>query len=327
MGASTKIQWADATWNPFNGCSRKSAGCKNCYAEKFAARFSKPGLRYEGLINERKQWTGVIRLAEDKLFDPLTWRKPKRIFVNSMSDLFHADVPELWIDRVFAVMALAPHHTFLVLTKRPERMLQYMNAKNVRNRIWNTAWNISDWSKTEPGSPADAAIARAIIAHSSPKHEEPWPLPNCHLGVSVEDQESADERIPLLLDTPAAIRWVSYEPALGPVNFWTSYTETGPAGTPRSFWQSAGWIEKLDWIVCGGESGPGARRFDPAWARAVVKQCKAAGVACFVKQMGSQCLPDLLEWRDHCWASFAGGRKGDDPAQWPEELRVQEFPK
>lgn len=313
MGDKTKIQWADATWNAIRGCSRVSAGCMNCYAEKVAARFAydqpidhnKPPGPYFGLVNDRGGWNGRVDLIEDHLLDPLRWRNPRKIFVNSMSDLFHENVPDEWIDRIFAVMALAPQHTFQVLTKRPERMRKYL------------------------------AHTSALICLSV---NRPFPLPNVWLGVSVEDQKSADERIPLLLQTPAAIRFVSYEPAIGPVDFgeffcphWPAFQEVCWKGGARNCADSCNCDchrSRPDWIIVGGESGPGARRFDPAWARSVVQQCKAAGVACFIKQMGSNAKVD---WEDRedlpapAWTKFLN-RKGDDPEQWPEELRLREFP-
>jgi len=299
MGDKTKIQWSEATWNPLNGCSRISAGCMHCYAERQASRFSGAGQTYDGLTLNGK-WTGNIRLNEQKLLDPIRWKRPRKIFVNSMSDLFHENVPDEWIDRIFAVMALAPQHTFQVLTKRPMRMGIYAR---MRDGMGNTqlCHAIND------------IPAKFGNRHGALK----MPLPNVWLGVSVEDQKSADERIPLLLETPAAVRFVSYEPALGPVDFSNFlYTRYHDGGARHMY-------HKLDWLICGGESGPGARRFDPAWARSVVQECKAAGVACFVKQMGSNAVETE---EDVSWPTFLN-RKGDDPYQWPEELRVREFPR
>jgi len=295
----------------------------HCYAERQASRFSGAGQTYDGLTLNGK-WTGNIRLNEKKLLDPLRWNRPRRIFVNSMSDLFHENVPDEWIDRIFAVMALASRHTFQVLTKRPGRMHEYLCKLSdfgpfaAQLRIDRCAAEINGGSFVGSG----------------------WPLQNVWLGVSVEDQKSADERIPLLIQTPAETRFISYEPALAPVDFsyWFSLPrrenfendplaialardmiQTGTGDAPRA----------IDWIICGGESGPGARRFDPAWARSVVQQCKAAGVACFVKQMGSDARTShetLGPGEDPYWTKFLN-RKGDDPGQWPENLRVREFPR
>ncbi len=177
------IVWTDETWNPLRGCSRVSEGCRNCYAESVARRFDGPGLPYEGLIASGGQWNGQIKLVPEKLDEPLRWQRPRRIFVNSMSDLFHPNVPNEYIDRVFAVMALASQHTFQVLTKRPERMLEYLNRRTTMPNVW--------------------------------------------LGVSIENQVTADERIPLLLQTPAAVRWVSAEPLLRPVDLFHVHEANG----------------------------------------------------------------------------------------------------
>lgn len=245
MGDKSKIEWTDATWNPVRGCSRVSEGCRHCYAEGVAARFSGPGQPYEGLAERTAKgprWTGKVRLIESQLDLPLRWRKPRRIFVNSMCDLFHESLPDLAIDRVFAIMALAPHHTFQVLTKRPERMRAYL---------------------TDSATPL--------------KHTGSWPLPNVWLGVSVENQEAADERIPLLLDTPAAVRFLSCEPLLRPVDLTDYLVET--ARTNRDWY--------LDWIISGGESGTGARPCHPDWIRTLRDQCAAASVPFFFKQWGA----------------------------------------
>lgn len=247
------ISWCEETWNPIRGCSRVSEGCRNCYAERVAARFSGPGQPYEGLATFRdlkadlgmqSHWTGVVRFIEEHLEDPLHWKRPRMIFVNSMSDLFHEKVSDEWLVKIFNVMIQAEQHTFQCLTKRPERMLAWMRH-----------------------------LYEGRIA--------PAPPHNVWMGVSVEDQKTADERIPLLLQTPAAIRWVSYEPALGPVDF----TNLNPPNYMNAFGHSFG-LPNLDWIVCGGESGPGARPMHPSWARAVRDQCVVAGVAFHFKQWG-----------------------------------------
>jgi protein gp37 len=243
-----------------------------------AGRFCGPGKPFEGFVQIGKNgqpgphWTGKVELVENHLEDPLHWRKPQRVFVNSMSDLFHEALPDEAIDRIFAVMALCPQHTFQVLTKR--RMQEV-------------------WSRCGP-------------------------LPNVWLGVSVEDQATADERIPLLLQTPAPVRFVSYEPALGPVDFTHLPFKPGAARTLDALRCPS----RVSWIIVGGESGPGARRFDLEWMRSVVSQCKAAGVSVFCKQIGS----------NPYWAGYEMGRakkqdrKGGDWSQWPSDLRVRQFP-
>ena len=194
MGAKTGIEWTDATWNPIRGCSRVSEGCRNCYAERQALRFAGPGQAYEGLAvlqNGRPHWTGKIAFVEEHLLDPLRWRKPKRIFVNSMSDLFHENVTDEMRDKIFAVMALSPQHTFQVLTKRPKQMLGYLERNATGGRIFH--------------------VAQKLDAKGHGAGSGSWPLPNVWLGVSVENQVAADERIPLLLQTPAAVARVVRE--------------------------------------------------------------------------------------------------------------------
>ena len=284
MADKSKIEWTDATWNPIRGCSRVSEGCRNCYAERVAARFSGPGQPYEGLAIMKREpgedskgdprWTGNVRLIESALDAPLHWKKPRKIFVNSMSDLFHEEVHDGSIDRIFAVMACSQQHTFQVLTKRPKRMRDYCESFP---------------SMDGPEMSARVAVALGAMGYSFEVAAEAfhsinlWPLPNVWLGVSVEDQKTADERIPLLLNTPAAVRWVSYEPALGPVDLSEITWNKKDFGESQNDRGSNAWI---DWLVCGGESGPGARPMHPDWARAARDQCQAAGVPFFFKQWG-----------------------------------------
>jgi protein gp37 len=293
MADNTSIEWADATWNPITGCSVVSPGCTNCYAMRHAARMERmlpPNSHYAGLTKPSKGgpvWTGQVNLAPDHIMTkPLRWRKPKRIFVNSMSDLVHEAVPDEWIDRVFAVMAMAPQHTFQVLTKRPERMREYCIDPNTPHRIAKAMDTIT-------ASASHLTAERNIGGGHQWAVEAPiqWPLPNCWKGVSVEDQARADERIPILLDTPAAVRWISAEPLLGGINIgkWigdaicgSTYVAAGKnfercdlTGAP-----CAG----IDWIVAGSESGPGARPCDIEWIRSLRDQCAAAEVPFFWKQ-------------------------------------------
>lgn len=341
MGRETSIAWTDATWNPIRGCSRVSEGCRHCYAESVAARFSGAGLPYEGLTRDGK-WTGEVRVVERHFLDPLRWERPRRIFVNSMSDLFHPNVTDETIDRVFAVMALAPRHTFQVLTKRPERMRKYLADTRRNIPVYNAATKITggDFSKF----PGDMANTRSSGGSW-------WPLPNVWLGVSVEDQATADARVPLLLQTPAAVRFVSYEPALGPVDFVPfigGNTYRCPCGWKRTENEMtfmgcdlyvcrdcAKRVERfppLNWIIVGGESGPHARPFHVEWARQTVADCETAGVACFVKQLGARPvgLPVPSDgraiWRDGHFDGRLRDNHGADPAEWPEDLRVQQFP-
>jgi protein gp37 len=296
------IYWTDETWNPIRGCSRVSEGCRNCYAEKVAYRFSGPGQPYEGLVQTQykgdelvrlPKWNGMILFAEDHLLDPLRWRpvvdheptcdyyladrkqirncgcpaRPRRIFVNSMSDLFHENVTDEMRDKIFAVMALCPQHTFQVLTKRPARMLTYLIAAAGR-----LADVIESMRFDEP--------RRAVGPLPHLNGGDTWfPLANVHIGVSVEDQKAADERIPLLLQAPAAVRFISAEPLLGALDI-RPYLFADPE---RPNWAR---LNRLHWVIVGGESGPGARPMHPDWARSLRDQCVAADVPYFFKQWG-----------------------------------------
>lgn len=281
MGSTTKIEWTSATWNPVRGCAVVSPGCTNCYAMKLAHRFSGKGKPYAGLTKMTKGgpvWTGEVRTVPELLYWPLRKKKPMRIFVNSMSDLFHEDVDAAFIDRVFAVMALSPQHTFQVLTKRPQRMRDYMLHPLRRQRMAGAVMPISNMLALKHRT-HKARIKMADFERAFPPGDAP-PWPNVWLGVSVEDQARADERIPLLLQTPAAVRWISAEPLLGPVSLtrWTG---------PHPTWPIPEFGPWLNWVVVGGESGPGARPMHPDWARSLRDQCAAAGVPYFFKQWGA----------------------------------------
>lgn len=308
MANKTKIEWTatyndDGTvtpgfnWNFLRGCSRVSEGCRNCYAEGVAARFSKPGQPYDGLAKfwrresdarTEARWTGEISFIEDVLTKQLRWKKPRKIFVNSMSDLFHEKVEDEWLDKAFAVMALTPQHTYQILTKRQERMRDYMNDPETRMRVAlemnHFIWYHPDTKKVLSKQYPKGFLHEELFGYTDTGDQDedlgnpylkPWPLPNVWLGVSVEDQKTADERIPLLLDTPAAVRWLSIEPLLGPVDL------DGQA---------------LDWVVVGGESGPNARPMHPDWARSIRDQCQAAEVPFFFKQWGEYgLLPGTID--------------------------------
>ena len=255
MGEQTKIEWADATWNPVRGCTKISPGCKHCYAEVFAERFrGVPGHPFEQGFD--------LKLVPSKLEDPLKWKRPRRVFVNSMSDLFHEDIPEDYIWSVAHVMMEANRHTYQILTKRADRLCRMLN-----------------------GRLREAAKASHIW----------W-------GVSVEDQARADERIPLLMASEAAVRWLSLEPLLGRIDL--------------SRWLGDG----IQWVVVGGESGRNARPCDHKWIRSIVRQCMNACVPRFVKQLGSQ------SYYDDEIPYPLDDPKGGDPVEWPEDLRVREFP-
>lgn len=353
---TSSIEWTDKTWNPVRGCSIVSPGCVHCYAMKQAHRFSgvkqlphggfKAGPYFE-LTKQTKagpQWTGTVVCDETKLLEPLSWRKPCRVFVNSMSDLFHEDVPDAFIDKVFAVTALAPRHTFQILTKRAGRMREYWSSDR---------WSIVEQA-VEMASDRRGDVAGRVVREQFDSNPDLYPLPNVWLGVSCEDQPRADERISLLLQTPAAVRFVSAEPLLGPIALHESMFRCCRSEKCDES------VFGLDWVIVGGESGPGARPCDVAWVRSIVQQCKSAGVACFVKQTGSHVLtrndslgtdrppadPDLWPEPESGWDDGYRGnivridhgyqgapvrvlltdRKGGDPSEWPEDLRVRQYP-
>jgi len=304
MADKSKIEWTDASWNPIVGCSVVSPGCTNCYAMKQAHRIQamthaggKPS-HYDGTTQLTKGgpvWTGNVALAPDRKFmEPVRWNKPRTIFVNSMGDLFHEDVPDEWIDRAFAIMALCPQHTFQVLTKRADRMRTYLSELRGSRSIYDACFKVSGLIHPKDHYHDARCGARALDLLRSEN-----PLPNVWLGVSAEDQKRADERIPHLLQTPAAARFISAEPLLGPLDLQrislgkSEATFYGHAEIKyAAFFMDAlrgvnnGAIPALDWIIVGGESGPNARPMHPDWARSIRDQCQAADVPFFFKQWG-----------------------------------------
>jgi protein gp37 len=307
MSAGTKIEWTDATWNPTTGCTKVSAGCDHCYAETLAERFrGTPGHYYEHGFD--------VQLRPDKLGEPLRWRKPRRIFVNSMSDLFDDNIPDSYIFKVFGVMAVARRHTFQLLTKRHARMRSLLSWRNFRDMVSDAA---GDVLYEYTGSYVDwhDDVLRGL---------DHWPLPNVWGLVSAEDQQWADIRIPALLDTPFAVRGVSLEPLLGPIDLLGDAETPGPAiirtgvHTPGGPWGPDEWDYNdqvgLDWVIVGGESGRGARPMQWDWVRSLRDQCRAAGVAFHFKQSGSVLARE-----------GGGGGKGGDPAFWPEPF-PREYP-
>jgi protein gp37 len=281
------IEWTDATWNPLVGCTKVSPGCDNCYAETFVNRFAGTSTAFPTTFDV------VTMRGERMLTQPLRWKRPRRVFVNSLSDLFHKDVPDEFIGEVFAVMALAPRHTFQLLTKRHARM---------RSLLADRDW-VQDY--------VAPAVAQRVVEqelddqHLAEAQSDWWPLPNVWLGVSVEDQHWADLRIPALLQTPAAVRWISAEPLLGALDLrhWLSCRRclgrhifgdcsahadySAPLRATRLSNIRNGPRPGLDWVVVGGESGPGARPMVPAWALFLLDQCAAAGVPFLFKQWGA----------------------------------------
>lgn len=287
MSDKSAIEWTDATWNPVTGCTKVSPGCDHCYAETFAERWrGKPGHYYERGFD--------VQLRPEKLDQPLRWKRPRRVFVNSMSDLFHDAISDEFIARVFAAMAQTPQHTYQLLTKRHARMRSLLTSETFR--VWTIA---AQREVLAAGKPGCVPVVSA------------WPLPNLWLVVSVESQRWADIRIPALLETPAAVRGISCEPLLGPVDL-TPYLAhqcdcPGPGHRRMSEYGP-----RLDWVVVGGESGPRARPMHPSWARGLRDQCTASGVPFFFKQWG--------EWGPAPWVV-----RVCDPAEgWTgteEELR------
>jgi protein gp37 len=376
MSDKSKIEWTDASWNPiaaFRGdkrgwhCEMVSAGCTNCYAASLN-HLRGTGLPYN--VQSRDQ----VELRFVGLDQPLRWKRPRRIFVCSMTDLFAEFISDEWIAAVFGVMAASPQHTFLVLTKRAERMAKWFE------------W-VSRFDRPDDGERRGGSAAFDVCCNAAARHEggdiipdiakgRRWPLHNVHLGVSVENQATADERIPDLQRCPAAIHWISYEPALEATDFSRSrwmwpVCQSWPAGYPspeaaraagvalpptqRQCLVSAHAASRfLKWIVVGGESGPGARPFDISWARSTIKACKAAGVACFVKQLGARPMMRAetreglragdrpgLEWPEgtrfstadeHMGTEWQGrwallkDRKGSVLTEWPQDLRIREYP-
>lgn len=324
MSDNTKIEWADATVNAVNGCSLASPGCTNCYAMRLAGTRMKHHPSRAGLTMDTKAgpvWTGEVRLHEPALLQPLRWKRPRRIFWNAHGDLFHPAVPDEWIDRVLASCAATPQHVHMILTKRSARMREYM--ARALGRIADLAIKM----RRERGDNSPVVP----LPHVRPGAAW-WPLPNVWLGVSVEDQARADERIPDLLATPAAVRFISAEPLLGLVdmtrNLWGRATpctycskdaDCGCGFFPRGACPGE---PALDWVIVGGESGPGARPMHPDWARSLRDQCAAAGVPFHFKQWGAWSSVfdrerDDPDWRDCSrwerkfpkgqWLNLAGG--------------------
>lgn len=344
------------SWSPIRGCTPLSPGCKNCWAVRDAVRRAKPGEQCHGLVRPAHlvtrtrehrdasgayidqedytvrvgpRWTGEVRLIEKDLDAPLRWRAPARIAACFGGDWCHPKVPREWRDWMLAVEALCPQHRFLHLTKRAEEQRSYLSDPETPRRVARIAAGRAGWSSarvamfTDPSAAAGAGCGEPTYI--------PWPLPNVWPGTSVENQDHVS-RITDLLATPAAFRWVSLEPLLGPLNVPPLY------------------LGGLSWCVIGGESGPSARPCDLAWIRSVVEQGKAAGVPVYVKQLGA--LPVMSEAAWHLAGSSGPApllsaaksakytvcepgnvalalrdRKGADPFEWPEWARVQEFPK
>jgi protein gp37 len=301
----TGIEWTDATWNPTTGCDRVSPGCDHCYAMTLAPRLKAMGSpRYQKDGDPRTSGPGFgVSVHPSALDQPLRWRRPRRVFVNSMSDLFHDEIPDEYIARVWAVMALAPRHTFQVLTKRHGRMRSLLNSTSFRTACFEAYW-------TE---------RRAAGLAGTQLDDVPWPLPNVWLGVSVENQQWADIRVPALVETPAAVRFLSCEPLLGPVAFNCARPEVCAEGG-----RCGAGLLGIDWVIVGGESGSRARPMNPDWARDLRHQCETAEVAFHFKQWG-EWAPSMgrverqgFIWPDGRWLERDG--VWNPPTKFPPHL-------
>lgn len=317
--SKTKIEWADSVWNVVSGCSRKSAGCENCYAEVMTKRLALMGQeKYQGLLNAQNRFNGVLKLDEKALTKPLENKTPTKYFVNSMSDLFHENMPDEWIDKVFAIMALCPHHIFQILTKRPGKMRDYIAKRNeewtdlgVSETLKNWEVHYENYELLHTDGKLKPHLQKAEwFWESFPTGEggtDPGdlyyygkiPLRNVWFGVSCENP-SVKSRIRVLQDIPAAVRFLSLEPLLedlGEIN-----------------------LTNIDWVIAGGESGNYARPVHPAWVRSIRDQCTAAGVPFFFKQWGSWKPIDQMsdEESDKCYFPL---RK----TQSPEDIRKPRF--
>lgn len=276
MSVASGIEWTESTWNPATGCTKVSQGCKHCYAERDWKRLSANPLQpaYHG-----RGFTDV-RIHPERLQLPLYWTRGRRIFVNSMSDLFHEEIPFEFIDSVFAVMSCTQRHTYQVLTKRPQRMLEYFARLMAIDDGFTEFPSAIDATKVWPQW-TPCRNGKAGYDCCGPA----WPLDNVWLGVSVEDQATAEERIGYLLQAPAIVRFISAEPVLGPIDLGAiPYDRRERIDALRGpEWQPG---RALDWVIAGGESGPEARPTRPEWVRSLRDQCASAGVAFFFKQWG-----------------------------------------
>lgn len=361
MAAQSSIEWTDSSWSPIRArniktskigwhCEHVTTGCEFCYAEGINKRLGtglpfKPGHLANGDVE--------IFVNETMLLAPLQWKKPRKIFVCSMTDMFARFVPDEMIDKMFAVMALCPQHTFQVLTKRADRMREYLtkphypgkfvtisdagvrtDTPSARIRVHSAMCDIL------PVAPARALNAAAAWQNKNAPDGDGfirnWPLPNVWLGVSAERQQEADERIPLLLQTPAAVRFVSAEPLLGPIDLTDALRDGHPTQEqvdgPRGMHYLRHGASRLDWVIVGGESGPYARPFNISWARSIASQCREAGTSCFIKQLGTN--PFYRADDVNCTSQDTGrdvwlipkDRKGGDWNEWPQDLRIREMP-
>ena len=310
----TKISWTDFSWSPVTGCSPVGAGCDHCWANSLHSMRHKAHLNGKKMAAQYGVPFSTIQLHPSRLEDPFGLRESSKIATCLGGDLFHEEIQNEFIAAVFAIAAACPHLTFQMLTKRPGRMVEWFKWVGSRSQMLmheSAKLYMGYKNKKRP------AINTSV-----------WPLPNVWMGVSVWDQKSADEFIPILLNTPAVIRWVSYEPALGPIDLDSEAADGLHALGCCERNCSCG-NRGIDWIVAGGESGKNARPCDVAWIRSIVDQCKDAEVPVFVKQMGNYTtrvdptddvrgpVTKRILWQK---------RAGADPAEWPADLQVRQFP-
>ena len=287
--SKSKIEWTDQTWNPVTGCTPISEGCEHCYAKRMSARLA-------GRCGYPKDDPFRVTFRPDKLLEPFKWRKPQRAFVGSMTDLFHSDITDRQRDWIFQTIGLLPQHTFMVLTKRPTEMLRYFFGDRLREEGY-TSGIIADMCSDRHWRYQPDLMNIKYLRPTYPIGWQ-WPLPNLWLGVTAENQARADERIPILLQIPAAVRFISVEPMLGLVNLshlphpyykcgstinaltgeFLQCMYDGGAGCGRHL------DRKLDWVICGAETGPRARECKREWIADLYEQCRAAGVPFFDKR-------------------------------------------
>ncbi|WP_100904485.1 DUF5131 family protein [Nostoc flagelliforme] len=302
---STNIEWTDETWNIIVGCSRISSGCQQCYA---ATAAKSPRLQQFPQYQAVSIWDGTVQFVESQLIKPLHWKKPKNIFVCSMADLFHENVPFEWIDQVMAVIALCPQHTFQVLTKRPERALEYFSQQSLWVKWYEAAQNFL-WDAIGEKFGELINLQQYFIG-------QPFPLPNVWLGASTENQQMANKRIPILLQIPCSVRFLSCEPLLEDIDL-----RQGGA-IQKLISDSYEWElvnEDIQWIVVGGESGPNSRPCHIEWLESIVQQCQQSNTKVFVKQLGANAIFGGQQFKTR-------NKKGGDIEEFPEYLKVRELP-
>ena len=308
----SKIQWTDRTWNPVVGCQINSPECNNCYAKELA---QSARMQQFPQYQEVKNWDKAV-FAYSQLLKPLSWKTPSMIFL-SMGDLFFHTIEDEELDRIFAICALTPRHTYQFLTKFPIRMQKYIQ-QGAKNRIRMMAVDIGRREQLKPE-----------IYEPYETYEFDWPLPNVWLGTSVGLQNSVDHKVPYLVKSHAAIKLLSCEPLLEAIDL-RKYLGLC-SGCQSCDFQGNHKIgeSKIDWIIVGGESGPNARPCHIDWIRSIVRQCKLSNTAVFVKQLGSAPIETetyIMDIADTYHQLKLKDRKGGDIDEFPDDLKVREFP-